>query len=1106
MVCLFLSLCLAFQLSAQDVGKRFNATFQNESMSSALKRISKLSGVRVIFAYEDVNAFRVSTVLRNVTAEQAVRAITRNYPLNYVLKDNGKYISVTRRKNSTPTRGATKPADDDNALMGRVVDEQGEPLMGATINVKYAGEDDLFTTTDMTGMFRLKRQGGELSISASFVGYEKKTLKVRRDQNNYQFRLSPGLEGLDEVVVTGIFNKPKVSFTGAATVITKEQIASSGNRNLLKTISNIDPSFDIQEANDYGSNPNQQLNIEVRGSSTLGDVRNLQNNIRNQYNLPLFILDGFEVSSERVMDMNQDDVESVVLLKDASATAIYGSRGANGVMVITSKRPDYGKLRVSYSMGLNLEIPDLSSYDLLNSFEKIEVEKLAGFYTGTSLSDQIKLDAIYNENLRAANEGVNTDWLGKPLRVGVGQYHKLGLSGGTDEFRYTLDLSYNGLNGVMKGSKRDNINGIMSINYIMKKVRLSNQLSIGINNAANSPYGTFSTYAYMNPYWRPYDETGAPIPYFNALGSTYPTVNPLYDAAQTSFSTTDYLNVRETMMLDIDLMKNLRLNLSAGFSQQRGQSDYFRSPKASDYVITSSYPVGDRGMYQRSNNQQNSWQVGGTINWAKVFNEKHSVYIGFNGQMMETGQEDTSWGVRGFMNDALNDLSNANKYADSTPRTSETTTRSIGFTATGNYSFMQRYFADFSYRLDGASSFGKNSRWAPFWSVGLGWEFAQEKLVRKLLPFFTLGKLRYSYGVTGTLGFAPYEALTTYQYIKDAQYNYLVGANIIGFGNPNLKWQATKQHNIGLDLGLFNGRLSFNFNYYRKTTSNLLADAGLPLSHGYVSYKENLGVMRNTGYDLLMSYTFLRLPDKQIDWSVRAGAYHNDNILVKLSEAMKKYNEQQNNNQLSSSSTFYQYREGQSIDEIYALRSIGINPESGKRLYVADDGTVTTNKSGIKPVPVGVEQPKINGRLGTAFRWQGLMIDLNFSIRWGGKKLNQTLLSRVENANIKGGNVDRRVLTLRWQKPGDHTAYKGLGNTDNTMANDLFVFTERTMTFSMANITWELPRKWITPLSLQRLAFTASMQDIFYISNIEQERGTDYPYSRQPMFQVSCTF
>jgi hypothetical protein len=429
----------------------------------------------------------------------------------------------------------------------------------------------------------------------------------------------------------------------------------------------------------------------------------------------------------------------------------------------------------------------------------------------------------------------------------------------------------------------------------------------------------------------------------------------------------------------------------------------------------------------------------------------------------------------------------------------------MGFTGTINYSYAEKYYVDASFREDAASSFGSESRWAPFWSIGVGWEVAHEKWVSKHLSFINQAKFRYSYGMTGSLSFSPYDALTTYTYNTDSQYNYLIGAIVGSFGNPNLKWQNTIEHNIGLDVNLLN-RFTLNFNYYRKTTDNLLSDAYLSLSHGYTSYKENLGKIRNTGYDLSVSYTIFRYTDhRPFDWSIRAGFYHNTNILVQLSDAIKKANELYSNQNLSGG-TINEYREGQSVDEIYVLRSAGIDPQTGKRLYIGEDGTITTDISGLKKVPVGCSQPKINGRLGTALRWKGLNIDLSFGLRMGGKKLNSTLMSKVENAVVTY-NQDRRVITDRWRKPGDITAFKSLSGTiDNSYPNDLFVFTENTFTFNNANITYDLPLSWIRKYGMSRLSLGASLSDIFYISNIKQERGTDYPYTIKPTFTFSCTF
>lgn len=296
--------------------------------------------------------------------------------------------------------------------------------------------------------------------------------------------------------------------------------------------------------------------------------------------------------------------------------------------------------------------------------------------------------------------------------------------------------------------------------------------------------------------------------------------------------------------------------------------------------------------------------------------------------------------------------------------------------------------------------------------------------------------------------------------------------------------------------------MTFSANYYHKTTSNLLTEAYLPISHGYEQYKENMGTMRNTGYDITLGFTLIRKND--LNWQIRIGTYSNKNILVKLSDAIKKMMAAQEGN-YASNKTLYLYKEGASMDEIYAIRSVGIDPLTGERLYVNDEGHMSTQTQGIKPVAVGNSQPKVNGRLGTSFRWKGLNVDLGFGCRLGGKKLNSTLLNKIENGNIIY-NMDRRNSTLRWRKPGDVAAYKNLGSSLPSIANDMFVFTEYTFTFNSANITYQLPREWIAPFKMQNLSLTASLTDIFYLSNIEQERGTSYPYTIKPTFSVSCTF
>ncbi len=991
-------------------------------------------------------------------------------------------------------------------ISGIVMDEEGEPLVGANIGIKKANGPTLYMITDYHGEFNYELIGNELEIVVSFVGFEDRMIPIDFTQERYKIVLESDVNDIGEVIVTGIFDRPKTSFTGAATVITQKQIQSYGNRNLLRTLSNIDPSLDIQEQNDLGSDPNNTtLDIQIRGASSITDVDNLQLQTKGELNTPLFILDGFEITVERVLDMNQNDVASVVILKDASATAIYGSRGANGVVVITSSHPPIGKLRVTYTGGINLEVPDLSSYDLMNSKEKLEIEKIAGMYTGDDIDEQIYLDELYNTNNKATQEGVDTDWLKIPTQVGVGQYHRLGIGGGDEQFRYGANISYNNVTGAMKGSKRNNFNAGLNLQYLFEKIKFSNQLELGFNKGINSPYGSFGNYYTMNPYWRPYDENGDPIVSYSTFGSQT-QYNPLYDANLASFSTTDYNNIRNQTSVTINFTPSLKWDSSFGITLLKGGSDYFSSPLNSAGIIAGLDPLS-RGTYTKTTRLENSYQVSTTLSYGKTFN-KHSVYVGVNGQMLENKSETMSLTVTGFTNEELNDISNGISYSSDNPSTSESTVRSIGFTGTLNYNFNNRYFIEGSARLDGASSFGSEKRFAPFYSLGAAWDASQENFVQSVLPFVNQMKFRYSYGVTGSLNFSAYQALTSYSYDTDYQYTNITGMTVLALGNPDLQWQNTIQHNYGVDLSVFRNKLGVVFNYYRKTTENLIGKSSLPYSNGYTEITQNFGTVRNTGYDLQLSVKVLQIPEKQFSWYVTAGAYHNKNILVKLSDAIKEAMETYEN-QNYSGGNLYMYREGESIDELYVLKSPGVDPLTGEVLYenpeTGNISTATSDSEGMfRKIAVGSYLPKVNGRLGTSVRYKGLMLDLAFSVRLGAKKLNNTLMN-VENAYVKN-NVDRRVLDTRWQEPGDVTAFKDIASEDNTMPNDRFVFTERTFALSNINLSYQFSQKLVKNLGVEQLSLTGSIADVFYLSNIQMERGTDYPYSIRPTLNVSVTF
>lgn len=1089
----FIILGAFLQVSATVNAQRISLSEKNTSTTLILTKIQQQSGYDIFYKNNLVKDVKINIQLNNATLETALKVVLDHQNLDFSIED--KLITIkeaSKVKLPVNIRGI-----DPVKIKGSIVDEDGNALPRATIQV--VGKNVLTLHADPDGIFTIGIIAGDTALRVSYIGFQTKVVTLEPGRTTYKIKLSSVNAKLNDVVVTGIFDKPKESFTGAVTVITKEQIKMFGNRNLLKTIGNIDPSFNIAETNKYGSDPNILPNISVRGTSTIpANLTNVQGttSATSAYNLPLFILDGFEISLTRVMDMNQYDVESVVILKDASSTAAYGSRGANGVIVITSIKPVAGKLRVSYSAAINMEIPDFSSYNLLNATQKLAVEKQAGLYSNSNISLQDGLNTLYNQNLKSTMEGVNTNWLKVPTQTGISQTHQLGLSGGDAEFRYTVNGSYNQVTGAMKGSKRDNFNGGITMMYLLKKVRFTNNLSIGFNNSANSAWGDFSSYTVLNPYWNPYDANGLPVKQFATFGSQF-QLNPAYDGSLPGFDKSKYTVVRNTTSVDWDIIKGLKWNNSFGYNRQIGSTDTYKSRSNSIFLNLAATNVGS---YALSNSYLQGYQARSNLSYGTVI-DKSTIYGGVNVQATEDKQNSSSILATGFSNDTQTDLSQAINV--NRPTTSESTTRTVGASATVSYIYDSRFFADGNYNLTGGSSFGSNSRFGKFWSAGLGWTVSNERFMKDYLPQINLLRVRYNYGVTGNQNFSPYQSLSTYTYDRTSLYRGLTGANLTGFGNKDLQWQTTYQQNAGIDLGLFDNKLSISANYYFKKTTNAITSVYLSYSHGFDSYTENLGQINNYGSDITATAYVIKNPDRKFYWSVTGAVSHNRNLLVKLSDAVKKAAAVARATN-STTSTILQYVEGQSSDEIYVLPSPGVDAATGKVLYIAADGSLTTDSS-VPRVAVGDGTPKINARLSSMVRIGQFTANIGFGGRFGGKKVNYTLLNKVENAYIRV-NVDQRVLDLRWTKPGDITGFKSLTDQTATFPNTRFVFTENTILLNNINLNYSLPSRWVKRMKIEQLNIGATMSDIGYWSNIEQERGTSYPYTLKPSFTISATF
>ena len=1070
------------------------------SLEEVFNRIEAQTGLKFLYNTLLIDSKgKVDVEARQEDIRKVLAELLNPLGLTYILNSN--HIVVKQADAAAP--------QEKTVIKGKVTDSKGSPLPGVTVRIKGT---NIGVVSDNDGHYELTLPAGtDPTLIFSFVGMLSQEAKYT-GQRELNITLHENISEMEEVVVTGIFTKAKESYTGAVTTITEKELKAAGNHNLLSSIRNLDPSFNIIENLEYGSDPNRLPDVTMRGRTSMDvNVRDLQEdaNTQSSANMPLFILDGFEISLQRMMDMDQELVESITLLKDASATALYGSRGANGIVVITSKRPEPGKLRVSYRGTVNIEAPDFSSYNLMNASEKLEYERLANLYHSSYNDTQLKLEQLYNQRKIDVERGVDTYWLKYPVRTGVGSRHSLRIDGGADHFNYAVTLSYNNIAGVMKQSARNTLSGNLFFQYEYKNLKFQNDFTVSYNKNNNSPYGSFSEYATLSPLYTPYNDDGSLKKMLSeetvTTNNPQITGNPLYNATLPSRNDGRYTNLQNNFAMEWNILPELFMRARLGLTKQDDRSDVYLSRDhtsfETDYYTGDNYKL--RGSYVYSTAYYFAYEGDITLNYNQTFKDKHQLYAGFSFNFADDKTENYGFTAQGFSALNKDNIGMASTYAvESKPSSSEDHSRRFGSILNLNYTYNHRYFVDFSGKLEGSSKFGSNDRIAPFWSAGIGWNIHNEKFWGNP-EWLTQAKIRSSVGYTGNVTFSPYQAQTTYQYSSDNIYLNGVGADIIALGNEDLKWQRKFTVNLGCDLDFWEGRFSLTGEYFREYTKDVLMDISLPPSLGFIDYKENFGEMENKGWSLNLRTQMLRDTERELYWSLAFGTSDSKNKIKKITDKLGAMNDENNKNETKKPVPLYE--EGESLDALKAVPSLGIDPETGKEVFVKKDGSLTTIWDYNDKVVCGTTDPKFRGTLNSFLTFKGISLNMSFNFQWGGQTYNQTLASRVEGVN-PNSNCDRRVLYDRWKKPGDRTFFKNIALEEN-VSNLTTRFVQDYNYFQIGSISlgYEMRRELCRKIGLTGLRFNFNMGDIARFSSVKEERGLSYPFARQFTFSLSAS-
>ncbi len=1098
-----------------QVGQQISISMKDSYLKDVLWEIERQTTFVFMYNQEDLDkAGKVSVNVKAAGIEEILRACLKGTGLTYVIEDAVIVL---------------KPVKEDEKkkeirIAGRVTDEAKQPLPGVTVRVKGV---NLGTATNAEGRYSLALpEMKEVVLVYTFVGMVTQEVKYT-GKDTINVVMKEDRVKMDEVVVTGYMNVRKESFTGNATTVSKDQLLKTNNKNVIAALQAFDPSFRIKENKLFGSDPNSLPEFTIRGEGSIGMNRGLdmeqarrsqRTNLKDNPNLPIFILDGFEVSVQKIYDMDMNRIESMTILKDAAATAMYGSRAANGVVVVTTVAPKPGELRVTYNFNAGAEFPDLSDYNLCNAWEKVEVERLSGKYIASDGDPGMQLikDIAYNDLVNEVRRGVETDWLAQPLQNVFNHTHSLNVSGGVESIRYSLDLNYGTHNGAMIDSYRDNMGVGLNLDYRNKSwLQVMNSVTFNVTRASDSPYGTFSLYTQLQPYWAPYSNDGELLETLK----DGKTVNPLYRARELgSYTGKMRLNdLTNNFSINIYFTEAFSFKGQLSMTRSDSETESFKDPKDPSYKTIS---TRERGSLSISSDKSFTWNTNAMFYFNKSIGG-HFINATAGLNIQESHNKTTLLEYQGFQ---LSNLHSPTYAAEQTRKASVSTDKSrlIGILASANYSYDNIYLFDVSFRMDGSSKFGKDKRFAPFWSFGVGVNVHNYSWLKDHWLVSTL-RVRGTYGVTGNVNFPAYAAISTYQ-TSDKWYYNTPSNTLVALGNPKLTWEKTYTVDAGFNLGLLHDRYVIEGNYYRKETKNQLEQLSVRTSSGFSSYYTNAGSILNEGFEFKLNATVFQ----NRDWTVAVNATlaANKNKITKLGQEAERYNQTiqdfHNGKRLEDEADlsdedkeargelFYipltQYYVGASTTAIYAVPSYGIDPSNGKELFCKRNGRSTYVWDAADEVVVGDKSPDAQGSFGINIAWKGFYVNTTFLYQWGAQDYNETLKNKVEEADIDGSNVDRRVLTQRWKKPGDVAPFFDLARREKTQPTSRFVQDNNYLAFSGLSCGYDFSQEKIRKYRLTSLGLRFNMNDVCRWSSIKQERGTSYPYAKNYSFTLTLGF
>ena len=992
---LLLGVLFGFTVSAQS--QKVSLDFKNERVEKVLASIKSQTGMSLVFSDQlvDVNR-KVTMQLKDVTLKEALTRLLSGINLTFEIRNNKIYF--------IEKKAVSQPGSRKKRVTGVVKDVMGEPLIGA--NVVEKGRSTNGVITDFNGKFTLEVDESA-SLVVSYIGYLAQDIPTK-GKGDFHIILKEDTNTLDEVVVTGYGDFKKATYTGSASVLTTEKLEALPVVSVGQMIESNIPGISVVAGT--SSQPGAKTTLRVRGVASM-----------NASTEPLYVLDGVPIPSYDLSNftsmseaggmgfietLNPADIESITVLKDAASASLYGAKGANGVVLITTKKGKEGKLRVN--MAAKYGITDFAyTYRPLMGGEerrKLIHEGLVNFQLDKGVSEQEAqqyADANIDQYAKRLPQGYS-DWESALFKTGYQQDYNLSASAGNQNSSFIGSLGYTKQTGVSLNSEMERFTGRVDASNKYKKVEFGMNASFSWTKNVHLPEGKFygsAIYASkvnLTPSTPIYNEDGTYASGYRENNGYNPIleaeVNDYYartvramGTAKIAYNVWDNLKVSSVFTVDYSLTKDF----------------FFQSPDGRDgatYQGRGRMQMTDRIRYTSQNN----------LTYSKTFG-KHSVSAVTAFEVMKYDYEDLYAAKKTYGQDINTSLGNAADPIDADQKLQEDALMS--YVASVNYSYDDKYYASFSFRRDGSSRLSPDTRWGNFWSLSASWRLSQERFMQPLKSVLSDLKLRASYGVNGNLPSSYYGYQSTYT--TGAFYSGKPSPWESTLGNEELTWEKNYALNLGLDIGLFS-RVNVSLDWYTRTTKDLLMSKQLNSISGFSSLLTNVGQMRNTGVELEVRSNNIKTKD--FSWTTAFNLSHNKNKILKLADLPWFVDGR------------YVRKEGYPFNTIYLREYAGVDPETGSALYYDnqqdENGNYTKNKvtdpGQASPIPLKDITPTISGGFMNTFNYKFIDLSFNLSYSFGGYSYDNAsyILQDDGYSVISNKSTEQR---RRWQKPGDIT-------------------------------------------------------------------------------------